>query len=436
MSALPELVEKGFESLRNQLRADFKAEVAEQLDGVEQRLGEKYQKAQEQPVTNPNAERVAHMAEINAQGPEITDRQACQMMGGLIRAVGAAGPSAGEGKIKDTFKRMMGADSLKSLERLYEFEQAHATELARAGYEIGTPSQGGVFAPEVLMSRVIPMLYSAAVLGAIGIAPFQMGSNMLKWAKETAEGVAYWGRLEPSGIRASKGSLGEIRMEAKSLTAITSFTNTFLKATGNAANDIALRRFMRLFSKSIDLGALYGNGQQDAPLGLFSRTSGENAVLQFSKNAVPDAVMPMDILVALLKVDATVANLQWVMGPVVYGKLANLRDGNGNFYFPELRSKNPTLLGYPVRLSTVMKTSTTGPNYAADIMFGDWDRYLLGEYRPLELFSTKEGAYLDATGTMQSTVSNDETAVRFIWQGDMVPEDGNCFVAVTNVYTS
>lgn len=437
-ATLPDMLKEGFDNLRTQLSADVADKVNSAMKGFEERMAERFAKPEEPDAPNPNAQRVAHMGELIQRAEGLTSDQARNMFGGLIRAVGAAGPNAGEGKIKDSYKRFMGSESLKRLEDLQNLERAYFDEVKteNRAYEIATPANGGVFATETMMAAIIPMLYPSAILSAIGIAPFAMGSNVLKWAKETAEGVAYWGRLEPQNIKASQGSFGEFRLEARSLTAVTSFTNTFLKAFGNVANAIALRRFVRLYSKTMDLGGIYGDGQEDRPFGLLKRAAGDaNSIQWLSVGALPTVDTPWDFLIKLMESDATMGNLQWVMGPTLFGVLGKLRDGNGNPYFPELRNKQPMLLGYPVRVSTTMKVSAAS-HKPADLLVGDWDRYLIGEYQPLEIFATKEGAYIDATGTIRSTVSNDETAVRFIWQGDMAPEDPTCFIGSTDVWTS
>lgn len=431
--AVPELVAQGLETLRTSLSGEIRG-LAKEIEGkFEERLAklEAIGQAPQAQPENPNVARMAGL-ETSPDFAPVPAQECRQLLGALIRAVGAAGERATFGAIMDQMRSIAG----KSVATRFEQEQQRTLALYQERrYEIGTPQSGGVFVPETIMSGAIPMLYPSAILQAIGMVPQHMPTNVLKWPRETAEGVAYWGKLEPKNVKASKGSFGEFRLEARSLTAITSFANTFLRTAGASANETATRRFVRLFSRMFDVGAIYSDGTLDAPKGLLARTSGTDAILIHPHSAAANVGLPMKMLVKLMENDATMGNLQWIMGPTLYGILAELRDGNGNLFFPGLTGQTKTLLGYPVHISTTITVKGTANN-PTDLILGDWDRFVVGEHLPLEIFSSNAGAYLDSNSTMQSTISNLETAVRFHWQGDMAPEEPKCFVACTTVHTT
>ena len=106
----------------------------------------------------------------------------------------------------------------------------------------------------------------------------------------------------------------------------------------------------------------------------------------------------------------------WIMAPRTQMHLMNLRDGNGNYAFPEVMSGR--LRNKPIFLTTQIPINLGGGT-ESEIYLVDAAQIVVGEHMGIEISMSTEAAYNDGTGTMRAAFSRDETVMRAILQHDI-----------------
>ena len=180
---------------------------------------------------------------------------------------------------------------------------------------------------------------------------------------------------------------------------------------------------MTSLAQRTDQAFLRGAGTQFSPLGLRSQHTGTAfaATNVLAANATVNLVNVTNDLgrmeLALMAADVPMVRPGWLMAPRTRQYLANLRDGNGNFAFPEV--VNGTLRGYPYRVTTQIPVNLGGGTNESEIYFADFAHVVVGEHMGIEVALSTEAAYIDAGSTMRAAFSRDETVMRAIAQHDI-----------------
>lgn len=127
-----------------------------------------------------------------------------------------------------------------------------------------------------------------------------------------------------------------------------------------------------------------------------------------------------------MNANISMTNPGWLMAPRTSQYLMNIRDGLGNqVYYAEMAQGR--LRGKPFRVTTQIPTNlaatgtdgTTPTTDGSEIYLADFAEVFIGEAYGLELDVFPGGSYVDASGTQQSGISNDQTVMRAIVQHDM-----------------
>lgn len=289
-----------------------------------------------------------------------------------------------------------------------------------ANQNMGSGAAGGFMVAEDVSSEIIELLRPQSVIMSTPpiIMPMTSG-NMTMNRQATGANAGYIGEQAPPPATAI--SLGQVKLSAKKLAALIPISNDLIRATSNAADRVVRDDLVMSLATRTDLAFIRGSGTEFSPRGLRFQNVGfaseATNILAFTAGQTL-ATVTADLgrmELALLNADVPVIRPCWLMAPRTYIFLMNLRDGNGNFAFPEVA--NMMLRAKPIKFTTQIPTNLNGAE--TELYLVDFGHVVVGEHMGLEIAMSTEAAYVDVNSTMQAAFSRDETVMRAIQQHDI-----------------
>jgi HK97 family phage major capsid protein len=285
----------------------------------------------------------------------------------------------------------------------------------------GSGPAGGFLVPEVVSGEIIELLRPASVVMSLQpvIVPLDMGNlTMNRFA--VGSNAFYIGERGP--VQATGVELGQVKLSSKKLAALVPISNDLLKTASTAADALVRDDMVASMATRMDLAFLRGAGVQNTPLGMLAQLIGSAFAASniLAANATVNLVNVTNDLgrleLALLNANIPMTRAGWIMAPRTYIFLMNLRDGNGNYAFPEVQ--NMQLRGKPIRFTTQIPTNLGGGTNESELYLADFAHVVVGEEHGIELAISTEAAYVDANSQMQAAFSTDETVIRAIAKHD------------------
>jgi HK97 family phage major capsid protein len=291
-----------------------------------------------------------------------------------------------------------------------------------ASQNMGSGSAGGFLVPEDVSSEVIELLRPASVVMALGPQTVEMTAGNLTMNRlATGAAASYIG--EQTDAPATSVGFGQVKLSAKKLAALIPISNDLLRASGTSADRIVRDDLVTALAQRMDLAFIRGSGTQFSPLGLRFQAlatafAGSHILAVTGAATLPDVTAQLGRLeLALLNADVAMTRPGWLMAPRTLMFLMNLRDGNGNFAFPEVQRGE--LRGKPFRVTTQIPTNLGGGTNESELYLADFAHVVVGEHMGIEVALSTEAAYRDAGNNLQAAFSRDETVMRAIAQHDL-----------------
>lgn len=292
---------------------------------------------------------------------------------------------------------------------------------------------GGALVPPEYASEIIELLRSRTVVRKAGARTLPMDNGSLTIRKQTAGSTAsYVG--ESQDIPVTEPEIGLINLVWKKLAAIVPISNDLLKFSSNPSADEFVRDDLVLeISIREDRAFLRDDGTQNTPKGLRNWALPGNLLPMTGTGTASDIEDDFkDLINALESADVRLINPAWFMHPTRKNHLRNLRDANGNLIYPEIRTTNPTLYGWPVFTTTSLPANLGGGGNESEIMLVDMSDAIIGEASNLEIVASGDGSYVEA-GVMKSAFSRDETLIRAITRHDFAMRHAESVAVKTGV---
>jgi HK97 family phage major capsid protein len=288
-----------------------------------------------------------------------------------------------------------------------------------ANQNMGSGAAGGFLVPEDVSSEVVELLRPASVVMAMGpvVVPMPNG-NLTMNRLAVGSTASYVG--EQQDIPATGAEFGQIKLTAKKLTALVPISNDLLRAASTAVDRIVRDDVVLSAATRMDLAFIRGAGTEHTPRGLRNLLTGTSFATTniLSMTSTPDLQKITNDLgrmeLALLNANVPMTRAGWLMAPRTMMHLMNIRDGNGNFAFPELQQGR--LRGKPVGVTTQIPINLN--TNESEVYLADFAHVIVGEHMGIEVSMSTEAAYRDAGNTLQAAFSRDETVMRAILQHD------------------
>lgn len=290
-----------------------------------------------------------------------------------------------------------------------------------ANQNMGTGSAGGFLVPEDVSSEIIELLRPQSVImrGGPRVVPLPNG-NLTMNRKTAGANFSYTG--EQQDIAATGIGLGQVKLSAKKLTGLIPISNDLLRAASVAADRLVRDDIVEGSAIAMDTAFLRSVGGDFTPLGLRHQLTGtafatSNILAVTAGNTLATITGDLGRMeLALLNANISLAGAAWVGAPRTMMRLRNIRDGNGNYAFPEMQ--NGQLRGKPFFDTTTVPINLGG-GAESELYLVAFPHVLVGEHSGLEIATSTEAAYKDANGTMQAAFSRDETVMRAIQHHDI-----------------
>lgn len=291
-----------------------------------------------------------------------------------------------------------------------------------ANQNMGSGAAGGFMVPETIGAELIELLRPASVVMASTpiIMPMSSG-NFTMNRQATGTTSNYVG--EQQATNATGLTLGQVKLSAKKLQALVPISNDLLRSASLAADRVVRDDLVLSQASRADLAFIRGSGTEFSPRGLRFQAVGftEEATGILTMTATPTLVTVTTDLgrLELVLMRANVPSIRptWLMSPRIYQFITNIRDGNGNFAFPEMSSG--MLRNKPVRVTTQIPENLGGGSNESELYLVDFGHVVVGEHMGIDIAVSTEAAYLDASGTLVSAFARDETLMRAIQQHDI-----------------
>lgn len=295
----------------------------------------------------------------------------------------------------------------------------------------GDFTAGGFMIPPEFVPDIIDLLRNRTVVRAAGARTLPMNQGSLTLRKQTGAATAsYVG--ESQNIDTSQPTGGQIVMTAKKLAAVVPLSNDLLMFTsGPQADEFVRDDLVQVLAIREDRAFLRDDGLQDKPKGL--RHWATDVIASGGTTATDIEDDFKDLINSLEGADVPLTRPVWIMHPRSKNHLVNLRDGNGNLIYPEIRTTTPTLYGWPVFVTTSIPTTLGAGSNESEIYFVDMMQAIIAETSGLEIAVDSSASYVDGS-SLVSAFTRDETLIRAISRHDFAMRYDEA-VAVKNQVT-
>lgn len=241
---------------------------------------------------------------------------------------------------------------------------------------------------------------------------------------------------EGANIGYSELTTRKVNLASKHLRALTAVGNYLIAVSPLNVATIAGDDLANSLVTSLDAAGLRGDGTGSNPAGLRSLVSGGQliAVAAGTSPAYTVVLGYIKQMVAAIRTsNVPERRRRWVMAGRVFTFLEYLVDANGNRIFPGLSKPVPELAGYPVTMSEQVPTILGAGTNESEIYLADFGHVLMGVSRALQLTSSTEASYINASATLVSAFSLDETVIRGVMSHDFDLRHAKACVIATAV---
>lgn len=310
-------------------------------------------------------------------------------------------------------------------------------------------SAGGFAVPPDFMPEIIELLRAVAVVRASGPRVIPMPRGTMTMPGQNSAASATYG-TELANIPTSQPGLDQIVASFKKLTSLVPVSNDMMRYADPAADAFVRDDMVKVIALAEDYAFIMRDGSSAAPRGFLSFANGSasryggtaglwlatgNSTAAVngstggnfisSTGVFTLATVAAELGGAVNKLDT--ANVPenrriWYMHPRSYNYLNNVQNSIGVYVYRDELSKG-TLLGYPVKKTTQIPTNiyTTTGNYTdcSFVFLVEMTEAMLFDSMSLELAVSREGTYVDGSGTMVSAFQKDQTLIRGISEHDL-----------------
>jgi len=285
--------------------------------------------------------------------------------------------------------------------------------------QAGDFTAGGALIPPEFAGEIIELLRSRAVVRMAGPRVLPMNSGTLTIRKQTAgSNSSYVG--ESQNITKTEPTSGQIVLTSKKLAAIVPISNDLLTfSAGDTADQFVRDDLVMELAVREDQAFIRDNGLSDTPKGLRYWAPSGNVTASAGTSATNIETDFKVMVNDLEQADVRMIKPVWFMAPRSKNHLRNLRDANGNLIYPEIRTTNPTLYGWPVLTTTNIPVNLGGGSNETELYLVDMADVIIGEATDLEIAVDGSASYIDTGGSLVSAFSRDETLMRAIARHDL-----------------
>lgn len=286
---------------------------------------------------------------------------------------------------------------------------------------------GGLWLAEAFSRDVIPLLLPKTVLFPLGAQTYPMSEATEHIPTLDAGTSAYWVG-EVKAPNATQVKTGRKTLHEKYAAAKVPISNTLLKSANVAADRYVLNDVLQRLALLIDKSGFEGTGTDFSPRGL--KNSG---IQTLSVNALPTGDTVVAFIEKLMSKNVPMVSPGQTFNTVLWRILITLKDKQDRYLFRDEMARG-TLFGIPFKVNNQIATATSGKKNT-DWYMGDFNEFLVGDRGGMQVEMSREAAYTDAAGQMQSAFENRETVILASLPTDFMVRQNDAFVLSDDVNT-
>lgn len=349
--------------------------------------------------------------ERNAPAQVLKDLTTVEKVGVMVFSMAKTYREEGNRGAKATFKAMEDA-GYGAVAREFAGAQQRALNS-------GSAAAGGILVPEEMSSEIIDILRPRTTFLQGNPRRVSLASGSYKLPAAATGATATW-RGEGKPIQVSQPTFKDINLTAKFLDAMVPLTNQLLRWSLADVRSWVERDMALEMGTKLDYAAYFGSGGAHTPTGItkvegITRFSGANGT---APSVVDIEASARTAELSMEGRNLPMTNAVWVMAPRVRKFLGDLRDGNGNRYYPELHSAAPVWRGYPVYSTTQVPVNGGGTTDESEILLVNFDDVFFGEGAGLSFGVSTEATYVN-NGQTVSAFQNDLTIIKASLEADV-----------------
>jgi HK97 family phage major capsid protein len=282
----------------------------------------------------------------------------------------------------------------------------------------GSGGAGGFVLPTVLTADLVDLARNKSRVLEAGARVVPMANRTVDVPRWIDDPTPEW-RAENAPIAEDDGAIDKLTLSAHTLAVVTKVSRELIEDT--SLEEDLKAAFAAAFALKIDLGALYGTGANDQPLGV-KNTPGVTKTPMATNGAVPTWDALIDAVGRLRDVNEE-PNAQ-IMSDRTARTLAKQKDSDQNY------------IGAPAYLDGVTRHSTnqvpnnltvgTSGTTTSDVFTADWSQLYLGVRMELQISLLTERYMVDAG----------QYAFVAWWRGDVQVARPKAFDVLTGVKAS
>lgn len=371
------------------------------------------------------AEQVRARAAVPANAPVVTEERAAarveevrklttsEKVGIMCFSMAKAYVEEGSKAPKATFKAMEDAG-------YGALAQDFADATKRRALSAGSASAGGVLIPEDMSSDIIDILRPTTTFLQGGPRRVPLTNGSYKLPAAASGSTATW-RGEGKAIQVSQPTFKDINLTSKFLDAMVPITNQLLRWSLPDVRAWVERDMSLEMGTKLDLAAYFGTGNSHQPLGI-RNISGITE--EAADGGTGPTIAQIEGNARTLELSMEGRNLPmmgaaWVMAPRTKKFLADMRDTNGNRYFPELQGENPRWRMLPVYSTTQVSITGGATTNESEILLVNFGDVFFGESRSISFAVSTDASYVNASGATVSAFQNDLTLIKASLEADV-----------------
>jgi HK97 family phage major capsid protein len=239
-----------------------------------------------------------------------------------------------------------------------------------------------------------------------------------------------WTPTEGANIVPSEPTFGQLVLTEKKYTALVPYSNDLARNASLDAIRVVRDDLVRVAANDEDTAFLKGTGLTGQPRGVYNWIP---AAGKANSAGTTLANVRTDIRTAKQRLNnnnAPMIRRAWFMHSRTAEYMGwELVDGNGNFAFPSMQQESGAMLGGAPVFRNNNISITLGGGTSAEIYYVEMSECFIGDNMELEIEVFQNAVYADASGTLRSGISRDESCIRLIRKTDFgMRHDVSAFV--------
>ncbi len=291
-----------------------------------------------------------------------------------------------------------------------------------------TVAAGGVFAPDEFSADFIELLRPELALIRAGIRRIPMSRQTLTRGRQALATSLTW-MSENAPIAYSQPGFDSPQLSLKKAAILVALSNDLIRDEAVSSDVIVRDDLVKVGMLGLDLAGIRGSGAQGSPKGIRNWIPAGNVTGSSAGSGTPtlqNAAYDFEVKLTGLLNGLNVPQTKRValLHPRTVSGLKQLKDGIGGFPIAREINEHKTIFGVPFQQTTQIPINLSGGGSGgsaeSEIYVGEATEVEMGEGIQPTVEVSREAAYLDGSGTMQSAFDNDQTLMRMILRDDFI----------------